>query len=354
MPLLRGHWHPPGSAARRPAELQVEGGGFLLRIEDGESRSGRFDTLEISDRVGDIPRRLELEDGSIFETADNDAVDAAIRAAGHPAARGHLVHRLESRWRWILAALLLAAGLVFVTFRWGIPWAAREIALAMPDSANQKISEGALELLDKWVFEPSTLPQARREAIRRRFRARLLPQGQGRFRLHFRDMGEVPNAMALPSGDIVVTDRLVTLAESPEEIDSVLLHEIGHVIHRHGLQSVIRSSFVGIGALLVLGDVSAVNSLAAGLPLFLVESRYSRGAEAEADRYALEHLMALGEDPAVFGRMLQRLEAAARTDECDDEEGARRLASFLDSHPLTEDRVAQARRYSERFHAQRQ
>ena len=50
------------------------------------------------------------------------------------------------------------------------------------------------------------------------------------YQLEFRHGGYIDaNAFALPSGIIVMTDELVELAKSDDELISVLAHEIGHV-----------------------------------------------------------------------------------------------------------------------------
>ncbi len=340
---LSGAWYPPGSAARRPAILHSNGLYYRLEVEGGTRREGDFRQVQVSDRVGDIPRRLVLPDGSLFETSDNAAVDTLLQRGSHRDGRGGIVHRLESRRSWIVLALLLTLAVAFGAVWWGVPWASRALAQALPASVNQSLSQGVLELLDQWVFEPSALPDARRDAIRQRFRERLVPADTGglRYRLHFRQAGGMANALALPSGDIVLTDALVALADDPAEVDAVLLHEIGHVVQRHGLQSVIRGSFISIGLLLVVGDVNVINSLAAALPAFLLEGHHSRQAESEADDYALTHMLKLGEDPEAYARILEKLEAVAG--DAAGEKDQARLRSYLSTHPLTEERVAHAR-----------
>jgi len=60
--------------------------------------------------------------------------------------------------------------------------------------------------------------------------------------------------LALPSGDIVLTDKFIELSENQDEIDAVLLHEMGHVIHRHGLEMVIEGTLVTVAGMLIVGD----------------------------------------------------------------------------------------------------
>jgi len=64
------------------------------------------------------------------------------------------------------------------------------------------------------------------------------------------------------------------MAEKPEELDAILLHEIGHVVNRHGMRQVIQLSALTILLILVVGDVGAVEEWTLALPGFLLESNY--------------------------------------------------------------------------------
>jgi len=64
------------------------------------------------------------------------------------------------------------------------------------------------------------------------------------------------------------------MAEKPEELDAILLHEIGHGVNRHGMRQVIQLSALTILLILVVGDVGAVEEWTLALPGFLLESNY--------------------------------------------------------------------------------
>jgi len=170
------------------------------------------------------------------------------------------------------------------------------------------------------------------------------------------DDTRIANAFALPSGDILVTDRLVELAKKPEELDAILLHEIGHVVHRHGMRQIIQSSALTIILMLVIGDVGAVEEWTLALPGFLLESNYSQGFETEADEYAFKRMIAMDRDPAYFGHMLGRITGEGREaaeDKAVQDPGSEGWLRYLSSHPGSPARVEQARRYSEIFNAGR-
>ena len=139
------------------------------------------------------------------------------------------------------------------------------------------------------------------------------------------------NALALPNGTLVMTDELVELAEHDDEILGVLAHECGHVQGRHALRSVLQSSAVVVVFTLATGDMSAVSAVAAALPTVLLESKYSRHFETEADEYGVRAMRAAGRDPAHLANILERLSAGSET--------AEEMLAYLSSHPATKERI---------------
>ena len=354
--MIQGWLYPADSSARATAGLSVSGGQYTISIDGQATVTGSLRDLAVSQRVGNIPRKITLPDHSLFETADNDAVDHLLTTTGHRARRAGILHVLESRWQWIALALLATLLTAFAAVRWGMPWASRELAFAMPARATEIISTHTLELLDEAILEPSELPDEQQQRIRDHFETILLPLQSEAFtyRLHFRRMADIPNAFALPAGDIIVTDRLIELADTQEEIDAVLLHEIGHVVHRHGLQQVLHSSFLTIAIIMISGDLTATGNIAVALPVFLLESHYSRDNESEADRYAFDRMMTAGIDPVHFATIMAKISKASDSDpdagKADsDEHTSTNLLEYLSTHPSTPERILQAESYAGRF-----
>ncbi len=362
--VIEGHWNPPNSAARSKAKLRLHSATFRLEIESGDMRDGSVGELAFSDRVGNIHRHISLPDGSLFITEDNDAVDAMLANSGHGAARMMGIHRLESRAPWIITALVatLLIGGSFIL--WGVPWLSTYLAASMPPSVNRSLGSGTLESMDGLVLEPSELSLQQQQEIKTRFQR--LVSGIGHpdytFTLHFRQMDEIPNAFALPSGDIVITDALIKLADVPEEVDSVLLHEMGHVIHRHGLQQVIYSTANTVMISMLLGDATAVADLAVALPTFMLNSSYSRKHETEADTFSFEAMLQAGIDPQNFANIMAKMtldepqssdENGGKLERKGGGEHAGVVVGWISSHPASGDRIQRAREYSRRFAQQR-
>jgi len=315
--VIEGFWFEANSSTRHSATLRVVEDLYSLTIDEKRSLQGSIHDLDISDRVGRTSRRLIWPDESLFETFDNDSVDQFVSKTEHVGLRSLTVHRLEHSWRWILASLVATVAFIFSFLQWGLPGAAKHIAYSLPPSAHMSVSDDLLERMDEWVFGDSELTPEKRDEIRTRFEkmVELLPPDDIPLTLHFRYMSGRPNAFALPSGEIVVTDALVELVKHDDELDSVLLHEIAHVRYRHSMRRAIQSSALFVLASLALGDTTAVSEIAATVPAVVLQQGYSRGAESESDEYAFSAMVEMKKDPAHFAGIIMRLTAGAEAPE---------------------------------------
>lgn len=203
---------------------------------------------------------------------------------------------------------------------------------------EQALGDQSLVWLDDsdW-FKPSGLDQSMQDRLRRKF-AELsvdLPYAQY-YRLEFRESGYIgANAFAMPGGTIVITDDMVKLAETDEEVLAVLAHEIGHVELRHVMRQVLQGSAVAVAAATLAGDAATLSAAVTGLPAVLAQAKYSRDFETEADDFAFQLLHKHAMSPEAFATVMERLES-----ECGCEPGA---LDFLSTHPVTSERIKRAR-----------
>jgi Zn-dependent protease with chaperone function len=86
----------------------------------------------------------------------------------------------------------------------------------------------------------------------------------------------IVNAMALPGGQVVIFDRLITQAQSPDELAGVLAHELSHIKARDSERALVRQ----LGLSLLLQSLGG--NIGAGADSLLLLSA-SREAEAAAD-----------------------------------------------------------------------
>ena len=333
MTRITGQYFDGTSSARRAVELEIGADARVRLMGLAEPREYPLAEVEISERIGRTPRQLRFPDGSACQVLDNDAVDAALEALDASSAQ-HDVHRLESRWTYALVALLALVGVVWAGIQFGIPALARRVAMLFPPQADALLGAQALDLLDSSYLEPSKLPPERQQQLRQEFeRMTRELRDPHEYRLEFRLGGELgANAFALPSGIVVITDELVELAKADQELDAVLAHEIGHVVHRHSLRILLQGSATSLLMIALTGDVSSASVLVAGVPTALVQARYSRQFEAEADDFAYAWMDRNGVSHRYFSVMLQRLEEKYG-------KGAGGALSWLSSHPATAERM---------------
>lgn len=310
--------------------------GRRVRLEgDAVRRDEPLETVRISDAIGDAPRFLTFPDGATCEVTDGRALtDALTREAIAPAR----VDSWERSGRLVLAAVLILIVAAVAAYRHGLPWAARVVADRLPASTLDILSHQMLEFLDRGVLEPSALPGPRQAAIADALRGLRLPEEMhARVALDFRASEAIgANAFALPSGAIVVTDGLLEIAQGDDEVVAVLAHEVGHVDRRHGLRGMLQASVVSLGVTWLIGDLTA---LPAGLAATLLNARYSRDFEREADAYASRVLQASGIPPSRLADILERMQAESKRQGGLDE----RAFEYLSRHPSTDERLAALR-----------
>lgn len=308
-------WFLPGP------ELLVRGSNFEVRHPAAE--------VTLARPLADAPRFLRLPGDQTCEFANRPALEAAL--ASWPTASRY--HPLD--WKFYagtVLGLILAAWLVISQ---GLPLAARVVASMLPAATMERASRGTLADLDRSIFHPSKLPLQRRESLLAEARWFLAAAGEPPDRrIEFRSAPEIgPNAMALPSGDIIITDEIVVLAQNDEQLLAVLAHECGHLHFHHALRGILQDSAVTMVVTLVAGKQSSARSLQSGLTAHLIHFRYSRDFEYEADAYGARLLRRVNIPPARLGEMLDLLEQRY---------GRRHqgmMDSYLSSHPSTPERV---------------
>lgn len=350
---INGELYDGKSSAHWPARLGRSAAGLLQLHWAGGQADYPLAEVIITSRLGNTPRYFTLPDGRKFESRDNEAVDALLRAHSHSELHGWqaLLHRLESRMHYVVLALLVVLAVGWGTVRYGLPAAAEGIAYRLPQNIMQGATDTTLAFLDEHYLEPSTLEAGVQQRLQGRFAGMSSAVEQGfHYQLLFRHGGELlgANAFALPSGTIVLTDELVAIANHDEELMAVLAHELGHVVHRHSLRQLLQNSALSLAVTYVTGDVS---SMVAALPLLLVQMGYSRRFEYEADQFAYDFLRQHGIPVQRFATILQGLEAAHTARRTAHEESQQErsgvtvddIVEYLSTHPPTQERVQRFR-----------
>ncbi|MEL7428685.1 MAG: M48 family metallopeptidase [Pseudomonadota bacterium] len=337
---IKGRYFAAGGSKSTDATLRDGGDTLVVTVvETGEEFDLTFS--EVGDRLGNLPRKIYFTDGSVFESADNDAVDLALGKNTHFATR---LTRAEGSSRFAIIAVVLTVALVAAIYRWGIPAMAMVASWATPTSVVMIINNQTLDTVDRTLFAPSELDVEKRETYTKIFKD-LVEASRNTdypFKLEFRDGGRLgANAIALPGGTVVLTDQLVALAETEDEIAGVLAHEIGHVTERHSLRQIYRALGIAFMAAVIIGDTSQLLDNVVAQAAVLDTLSYSRQFERDADAESVELMIATGRDPRAFVDLLDRIFEAAGVDSNE--------AGWLSTHPGNENRREEVERKIEQL-----
>jgi predicted Zn-dependent protease len=277
-----------------------------------------------------------LRGGGSLHCADATGWDDWLRAQGR---RESWVVKAQQSWRATLAAAVALVAVCAALYVWGLPLAARGTLAFVPPSVDAQLGETALQAMrERGLLQPSTVPPAQQQRLASALNAALAKTygtGAPALRLHFHKTRFGPNAFALPGGEVVVTDELVTLLEGKDELLlGVLAHEAGHLLHRHGMRTLVQTTLLSSITALAFGDFSNV---LAGAPALLGHMAYSRDFEREADTESIRVLRANGLSPALMATVFERLHAER------EKRGGGAPGIALASHPADAERIRRFR-----------
>lgn len=287
------------------ASLELSAGRLWLRTAR-LYRPVPLDSHAIQASSGPTPRVLRFPDGGVCEV-DGAQLDQMLAGQKRPDPTNG-----RSRLRQcakILALSLLILGIVLTaSFHLLKPLVADYVATRIPAQWLRSASEQALLTLDRdWLGE-STLPLARRDAIRAHFAALRAPaEGAPPYQLLFRDGGKLGAiAFALPGGEIVISDQMVMLAQEDRETLALLAQQLGQLHQQKRLSEAVSESLLPVLKAVYLQDLEQGSTALANNLLALRDSAASLAA---ADRYAVAMLRANGIESIWLATALQRADS---------------------------------------------
>ncbi len=143
---------------------------------------------------------------------------------------------------------------------------------------------------------------------------------------------EMINAFTVPGGNILISTGLIAFCDTPEELASVMAHEMGHVEKRHVVTRLIKELGLEIltsGDAFVLGEVTGL----------LTSSSFDRKQEEEADLFAALLLENSSIEPRTLASFFRKLE-----DETDNE--LMQHFEIISTHPNFRSRIREALSYT--------
>lgn len=349
------------SAAKNFVELSTQGSNIIIR-SDTINLVWPLSEVRISEQLGSAARSITNKQGGFCEISDLNSLENLLNDLG---LKKSALDYAQHSYGLALASAVFLVLFIGLGSWFGLPIAAKQIAMRLPASSLQVLDSGTLATLDKYILKPSKLSKTRQNEISNGFSKLVANNTQKTpYNIVFRNAEEVgPNAFALPSGTIVMLDQLVELADDDKEVLGVLAHELGHVERRHSARMMLQTSISGLALTWWLGDVS---TLLAAAPGVMLGAKYSRDMETEADEYAKVLFEKNNLSTCYLATLLQKLEAsvaeksAAKSAKNGDEESKSNtknntdkgdaklnrtdkntgdVSDFLSSHPATQARM---------------
>jgi predicted Zn-dependent protease len=138
------------------------------------------------------------------------------------------------------------------------------------------------------------------------------------------------NAFALPGGPVFITRGLLSKLSTEAELAGVLGHEVGHVVGRHTAAQIAKGRLAQglIGAAGVAGSDEEGHgqqtAQMAALVAQMVQLKYGRGDEIQADTLGVRFMSQAGYDPRALLQVMRVLSEAS---------GPGRAPEFMSTHP---------------------
>ncbi len=168
-------------------------------------------------------------------------------------------------------------------------------------------------------------------------------RGPWKFKFHLLADSKTVNAFALPGGQIFITLGLLNKLQTEAQLAGVLAHEMGHVIQRHSAQQMAKGQ---LGQLLIMATGMGVGNsdsnsgyqaaMIASVVNQMMQLRYGRKDELEADQWGLDLMEEAGYDPRAMIEVMRILEKASP--------GGSQPEMLL-THPYPEHRIAKISAY---------
>jgi len=271
-----------------------------------------------------------------FFTTDRGIMDHPVFAKD---ARMAGARKSVRRTKWMSRASAFAFMGLIVAFILGLWWAktpmAAAVAAQIPVEMEQKIGDAAFS-----SHAPSSKLVQDKEILEdfKKLSAPLIAAIDSKrytFEFHILDDSSL-NAFALPGGKMAIHTGLILKAERPEEVLGVMAHELAHVEMQHSMRNLVE--MVGMYAVIsaVFGDVSGIAAILVNNAPFLLQMKFSRDHEREADEKGFDYLMKSNIDPRGLVGFFNKIQHEHDESGMPDMDGA---LSMISTHPATAERI---------------
>ncbi len=151
-----------------------------------------------------------------------------------------------------------------------------------------------------------------------------------RYDFHLLRDPETVNAFALPGGQVFITYGLFKRLQNEDQLAGVLGHEIGHVVGRHSAERIAKGELTQGVLTGVMAGTDASGAQMAAMVANVINMKYGRNDELEADRLGVKFMINSGYNPYQFIEVMKILDEAS---------GGQRVPEFSSTHPSGPHRV---------------
>ena len=347
MTIISGYCYRLGHSERLPAQIQIHNVSIQLSWqEDGASHTANFNQAQarLSDAIGNVPQYLNCPNGMMFHASEPKQLQNAL-AEVNGKTWSSWVDQLERHKTWIAGAVVGTILFVVLFYKFAIPPLVAQISEALPTSMYRTMGQQTLTILNRMEVEASQVPADRQAQLTQRFDHYVNAHPQlftkSKPQLLFREWSDVPNAVTLADGHVLITDELLKMLND-DQAYAVLLHELGHAHGNHVMRSTVRASLLSVGVAVLIGDASNIADTMVSAGTLALNMSYSRDMETEADAFAAHALIDEGIGVEPFVQAFEKLEST-EPPEAQQNNKLKQMSDWFASHPDTQERIKQIR-----------
>lgn len=338
-----GAFHPELSGGRASGIIHLTGADVRFESEAGEvvlPLSG----LQLA-LGGASDRLIFLTHPSLpqttVHTADHAILDHPV-VLGMPALAAQRA-KVRTKKRTTNAVLLSVAGALVLAVvslvllrSWFVDLAASAVPVSFEVSAGDK-------LFEQMMATKKVVKNAEVDAQLKQITDPLLAGiSDRRYPLTFHVVEDPAlNAFAMPGGHVVLHSGLLLAADRAEEVAGVLAHEIAHVNRRHSIRNIIASAGLYVVLSSLVGDASGLLGVLADNSAFLLDRKFTRDFEREADNVGWDYLIRGGIDPAGMVSFFEKMEREEQQqlEKLPGGGGVAKALEIVGTHPATRERI---------------
>lgn len=336
MTKIKGIYFDGNSSVGHKTELTVENNQLNFEILDsGTQFSWLSSSVEYRNLGSDtihISHSNENENTELFEAKIYKEEEMKLAKNSLYFLQKDITSKLLFfNYKAIIPIFIVVMGFMAFAYLYAIPYAAEKVA----ENTSLSSEETFGELINTSMTKSLTIDTVRTERLMA-FYKQLNHKTKYNIRIHFVDDDETVNAFALPGGNIYVFSGLFNKITKPEQLVSLLYHEMGHIEHRHSLKHIYRTLSRSMIISALLSDINGLSNAVIENADMIMQLKYSKELESDADTYSLKSMYDEKLDINGFISLFEILEKESEGSE---------VPEILSSHPLNKNRIKSAKDY---------